>query len=89
MLTVHRSSDFHLTFFRRCNSARLVELSATWIVKLLGAFAKIAKSDSLVVSVRPSDCLSARNNSAYTGRIFLKKIKFDVFKTFFFKCREM
>ena len=40
---------------------------------LLGAFAKLRKTNiSFVMSVRPSVCLSAWNNSAPTGRTVMK-----------------
>jgi hypothetical protein len=45
-------------------------------VQFLGAFVKSRKaSTSFVISVRPSVCPSAWNNSAPTGRIFMK---FDI-----------
>jgi len=46
------------------------------IVSLLGAFEKLRKATiSFVMFVRLSVCPSARNNSAPSGRIFMK---FDI-----------
>ena len=45
---------------------------ARWICRFLGCFRKIAKSDYLLRHVCPSVHLTASNNSAPTGRIFMK-----------------
>jgi hypothetical protein len=52
---------------------------------LFGAFAKLSKTTiSFAVSIRLSICLSACNNSAQTGRIFMKFYIYSLSKA----CRE-
>jgi hypothetical protein len=51
------------------------------VFKVYGALAKLRKRTmSFVISVRPSVCLPSLNNSAPTGRIFMKFYIEDISK---------